>query len=145
MRKIKIFNILRKMFWLINFLRLFPSIIFLLLSKNKDIISYEVDEYMKELKINKKTGIIGFIYLMIYYPEFRNVFYYRIGIYSKFIKFLVPPLSTLYIVTENIRAGLVICHGFSTIIAAESIGENCRIFQQVTIGGWGGSLLLEIM
>ena len=30
--------------------------------------------------------------------------------------------------------GLYIQHGFSTIIAARSIGENCHINQQVTIG-----------
>ena len=35
---------------------------------------------------------------------------------------------------EHIGGGLVIHHGFSTIVAAKEIGENCKIFQQVTIG-----------
>ena len=30
--------------------------------------------------------------------------------------------------------GLIIQHGFSTIINAKKIGENCHIYQQVTIG-----------
>jgi serine O-acetyltransferase len=49
---------------------------------------------------------------------------------------LFPPLKSLYInmPPENIGGGLVFQHGFSTIIAATSIGSNCKIFQQVTIG-----------
>ena len=48
----------------------------------------------------------------------------------------LPKLSTLYINVPygKIGGGLVIQHGFSTIITAESIGENCWINQQVTIG-----------
>jgi len=43
-------------------------------------------------------------------------------------------MSTLFIMTENIGAGLFIQHGFATIIAAKSIGKDCWINQQVTIG-----------
>jgi len=43
-------------------------------------------------------------------------------------------LSSLYIYADNIGKGLFIQHGFATIIAAKSIGENCWINQQVTIG-----------
>lgn len=44
-------------------------------------------------------------------------------------------MNTLFInVTGGIGEGLVIQHGFSTIITAESIGKNCWINQQVTIG-----------
>ena len=43
-------------------------------------------------------------------------------------------MSTLYILTDKIGKGLFIQHGFATIIAAKSIGDNCWINQQVTIG-----------
>ena len=43
-------------------------------------------------------------------------------------------MESLYIYTEDIGGGLYIQHGFSTIITARKIGENCRIYQQVTIG-----------
>lgn len=43
-------------------------------------------------------------------------------------------MTTLFILTPDIGEGLFIQHGFSTIIAAESIGKNCWINQQVTIG-----------
>ncbi|WP_426350916.1 serine O-acetyltransferase [Alloiococcus sp. CFN-8] len=43
-------------------------------------------------------------------------------------------MNTLFIQSKEIGGGLFIQHGFSTMIAAESIGENCWINQQVTIG-----------
>lgn len=57
------------------------------------------------------------------------------GFKKYFLRYL-PPLSTLYICTksENFGAGTFIQHGFSTIISADKIGENCWINQQVTIG-----------
>jgi serine O-acetyltransferase len=43
-------------------------------------------------------------------------------------------MDTLYIYTKDIGGGLYIQHGFATIISAQKIGKNCRIYQQVTIG-----------
>lgn len=67
---------------------------------------------------------------------FRSLYIYRLKnrLYRNWIKLLYPPLDSLYITTPNIGGGLFIQHGFSTYIAAESIGENCWINQQVTIG-----------
>ena len=42
--------------------------------------------------------------------------------------------TSLEISTNDIGGGLLIQHGFSTIISAEKIGKNCKIYQQVTIG-----------
>ena len=47
---------------------------------------------------------------------------------------LWKPLESLYIYTKDIGGGLYIQHGFATIISAKKIGENCRIYQQVTVG-----------
>ena len=75
------------------------------------------------------------MWLLIFLKEYRNVFYLRMGLKKYFLRYL-PPLSTLYICTksENFGAGTFIQHGFSTIISADKIGENCWINQQVTIG-----------
>ena len=40
----------------------------------------------------------------------------------------------LYINTKHIGKGLRILHGFSTIISANSMGKNCLVCQQVTLG-----------
>ena len=44
------------------------------------------------------------------------------------------PEATLKIWTKEIGSGLFIQHGLCTFIAAKSIGSNCWINQQVTIG-----------
>ena len=46
-------------------------------------------------------------------------------------------MDTLFIETPEIGGGLYIQHGFSTMIAARSIGDNCWINQQVTVGYTG--------
>lgn len=70
-------------------------------------------------------------------PEFRNLFIYRNSnrpIYRRWIALWYRPMNMLYIETPKIGGGLYIQHGFATMIAAKSIGENCWINQQVTIG-----------
>lgn len=77
--------------------------------------------------------------LMNDYPEFRNLFLYRSknGIYNRWVKLFYRPMDTLYLHTNKIGGGLFIQHGFATMVAATSIGENCWINQQVTIGHTG--------
>jgi serine O-acetyltransferase len=71
---------------------------------------------------------------MSFYPEYRNLFYKRIGKIHLIINLLCPKMNTLFIATNDIGPGLFIQHGFATIIAAKSIGKDCWINQQVTIG-----------
>lgn len=78
--------------------------------------------------------ILNFLYGIIFIAEFRAVFYYRIGHIRHFISWLHPVFLNLYFLTPEIGPGLRIQHGFSTVIAAKSIGKNCWINQQVTIG-----------
>ena len=74
------------------------------------------------------------------WKEFRNLFIYRNSHrrpYRYWIAFWYGPMDTLFIETPEIGGGLYIQHGFATMIAAKSIGENCWINQQVTIGYTG--------
>lgn len=75
--------------------------------------------------------------------QFRNLLQHRLknptrsikGFVQSFIaRILWKPLDSLYLNTIEIGGGLYIQHGFSTIVSAKKIGENCRIYQQVTIG-----------
>ncbi len=50
------------------------------------------------------------------------------------LKYLCPGRTNLYIDTPYIGPGLFIQHGWSTGIAAKSIGSNCWINEQVLIG-----------
>lgn len=88
----------------------------------------------------KENDLVALAQILWEKKEFRNLFIYRNRnklLYRYWIKLVYPPLQTLYIESGKIGGGLFIQHGFSTIIAAESIGENCWINQQVTIGYTG--------
>lgn len=84
--------------------------------------------------VSKYSRLIQFLYLMTMYKEFRNIVYKRMGKLQYLVRWMCPPLSTLYIHCDDIGGGLRIQHGFATIITAEKIGKNAKIFQQVTIG-----------
>jgi len=106
-------------------------------------VPWENERFAKDLKRWREVlGLRGtdraaLAVLLNRYPEFRNLYLYRLQrkrLYRRWVKFWYPPLDSLYITTNDIGGGLFIQHGFSTYIAAESIGENCWINQQVTIG-----------
>ena len=113
--------------------RCLPHIIFFYVSANYDVIRQDNRRWL-QIMDRKESGIIGLIYLLGFFPEYRNLFYKRIGTIGHVLNIICPKMSSLFIATENIGPGLFIQHGFATIIAAESIGKNCWINQQVTIG-----------
>lgn len=118
-----------------NYIRCSLHIILFYFHKNRLIIKADASRWL--LLLRKKYSLLtGFVYLLAFYPEFRNVFYLRIGISKYFLNFFCPRLKTLIFSTDNIGEGLFIQHGFGTSIGADSIGKNCLINQQVTIGDY---------
>lgn len=103
---------------------------------NNEIIKLDLERWSNTLFNDNPNSFYSFVRLMTAYPEFRSLFYYRQGWMGKILSVLpvFKPQPTLYISTKDIGAGLFIQHGFSTIIAANKIGHNCWINQQVTIG-----------
>lgn len=102
------------------------------------MIDKDINTWVLITNINKK-GLSNSRYLhllLLKKQEFRNLFYKRINnnIVSTILNVLYPKLDSLNIATKDIGSGLFISHGFSSIILADSIGENCWINQQVTIG-----------
>lgn len=82
------------------------------------------------------------------FKEFRNLVIYRNRqhpIRRRLFALFYPPMDTLYLDALEIGGGLYIQHGFASMIAAKSIGENCWINQQVTIGynGQGDPPIIE--
>lgn len=91
-----------------------------------------------DVREHKFRKIAGFIYLLQTYREFRSLFYYRIGGLKYLVKWYFPPRKNMVIATDHIDGGLYIHLGYSTVIGAKSIGKNCMIYQQVTIGSFSG-------
>ncbi len=70
-------------------------------------------------------------------PEFRNLFLYRNNdrlLYRAWVRLFYKPMDTLFLQAGSIGGGLFIQHGFATMLSAQSVGEDCWINQQVTIG-----------
>jgi serine O-acetyltransferase len=114
-------------------------------SSAKPIIDTDLERWVEEyqytelLKQPKWRVLVWFLWR---YPEYRNLFYYRIAkechlggrIVLEIAKLFYKRMDTLFIFSEKIGEGFFIQHGFSTIIGAEVIGKNCWINQEVTLG-----------
>ena len=132
----------KRLFAAINYARTLPVYLCVLCSKHKKLVEMDVARWnqIKELDFNLFESINWY---MTYFPEFRNLIMHRLKNPSRTLvammhyviaRILWKPMDSLYIYTEDIGGGLFIQHGFATIITAKKIGENCRIYQQVTIG-----------
>lgn len=91
---------------------------------------------------NKKYNICSVFKLWWRYDELKCLCNYRL--HKTKWKFLTKfslrarKRHNLYICADNIGGGFIPFHAFSTIIHAHRIGENCTVFQNVTIGYSGG-------
>ncbi len=119
---------------LIKLIRVIPILIGV--KWKKPLILKDLQRW-KDIKSIHEHDIVALAMIMWDYPEFRNLYIYRNSnylLYRMWVKLWYHPVDTLYIDAKEIGGGLFIQHGFATMIAAERIGENCWINQQVTIG-----------
>lgn len=121
----------------INYIRTLPVYLCVLCSSQKALIGKDLARW-NEINQNHFGMFEALNWYMTYKKEFRNLLQHRLKLGSKLhfviARVLWKPLESLYIYTKDIGGGLYLQHGFSTIISARKIGENCRIYQQVTIG-----------
>jgi serine O-acetyltransferase len=114
-------------------------------SSEREIIEKDIGRWNEILGVGRGSFAAprrGIVRLIARHPEFRTLFHYRVAkerrlgikVLLELAKTCYRPLESLYIETPSIGPGLFIQHGFSTIIAAKSLGENCWVNQQVTIG-----------
>lgn len=120
--------------FILNFIRCIPHLILFFFHKNRSVIQADVKAALKSEDRNYNQ-VIGLIYLLAFSKHYRNLFYFRTRPYSSLLYMICPQMSHLYIRTKEIGEGMCLIHAFSTEIGAKSIGNNCVIYQQVTIGG----------
>lgn len=139
------YPLLIKIFTIWHNLRAVAHIAIYAISPARAVIDKDIERWLREwrhiefLTAPKRKGLALLIWQ---YPEFRNLFYYRIEhqyhlasrVLLEIAKLTYQRMNTLFLHTPSIGTGCFIQHGFCTIIAANSIGENCWINQQVTIG-----------
>lgn len=74
------------------------------------------------------------------FAEFRTVFYFRMGRWTKLIKWLFPkPEMRLAFdcKSKDVGGGLFIQHGYCSDVSVRSIGENFWLNQRCTLGYQG--------
>lgn len=133
-------NFLRTLFVYLNYFRTLPAWLIIHCCRYSEKGIADVKAYLDHSDFKELTfGLFSFSRLLMEEKSLRNVLLNRLHrnpILYMLFRILFRPMDTLYInmPPENIGGGLSFQHGFSTIIAAEKIGENCRIYQQCTIG-----------
>jgi serine O-acetyltransferase len=127
--------------------RLTPLIALMLFCPNRDVVWADMDHLARMwtwqlggarrafMARNLFERILQFVSFMTWSPEFRNVFYFRTGKPGMLLSMLCRPMSSLEIHSKmSVGPGLFVMHGNGTFVMANGIGENCKIYQQVTIG-----------
>lgn len=122
-----------RIFNLLSSLRFLPHIIVFYSARNRDLLEYERDRWLK-LNRFKKSGIRGFLQLLITFPEYRSLLYFRTN--SDWLNFFAKGQTNLYfhMASGHIGRGLVIWHGYSTVLNANQIGDDFQVWQNVTVG-----------
>ena len=127
----------------LNYLRTFPVYLCVLSSQHRKLLELDIARWCEQ---DGKTfsGLLPALnHFLGHKKEFRNLVLHRLWnpsrtrkakFHVRIFKLFWRPLDSLYLNTRNIGGGLYIQHGFSSIIAAQSMGENCWINQQITIG-----------
>lgn len=106
---------------------------------NGDVIKEDLLRNIKQFLHKENLSFLNFCELLTFYVMARNIFYarvaYRHHYYAKVLSVFARPLPLLDISsTAEIGGGLIVQHGYATIIAPRKIGKNCWVNQGVTIG-----------
>lgn len=133
----------KKILAVLNYPRTLPVYLCVLCSKHKHLIEMDVARWNDITTFYNDNFFKSLNWHLTVTKEFRNLLQHRLKnpsrtlicwVHFAIARMLWKPLDSLYINTVDIGGGFYIQHGFSTVISAKKIGENCRVFQQVTIG-----------
>lgn len=124
----------KDLFTILNIPRFIILSIYFLNPKYKKIYIRDMQGLLYICK-KKECNLYVFNYLLSNVRSFRNVVCFRIKnkAIRKFVTLLSGVMQDLELGGE-IGAGLTIYHGYASVVQATSIGENCSIYQNVTIG-----------
>lgn len=102
---------------------------------DKEVLREDIDAFDRCFGKNVKHQWINIVHHLEKLNEFRNLFYFRYP-KSRFLSWLYPGISHLdfFMKPSDIEGGMMIWHGFSTVVNARHIGKNFQLWQNVIIG-----------
>jgi serine O-acetyltransferase len=120
------------------------------ITKKDERIEKDISAWKKQYKIKGGSNLYCIIYLLVNFKDFRNLYYYRLKCIAKNIKnsffkrgvvaiilliseFTLRKYNTL-LISGDIGGGLVLIHAYFSILSPQKMGENCKIWHEVTIG-----------
>lgn len=105
----------------------------------KKLINSDLDRLQSQVNIDIKNHLILLLYFLHNNRWYRNMFYYRVGpMWDLLIGWYRPGDHTLMIpFSTKIGAGMWMAHAYSTVLNAESIGDNFSFIHCTTIGKKG--------
>ncbi len=124
---------IKKIVLYINIFRFFPHLLAFIISKNQSLIIEDIEAYKRQDNL-KSSNLFALLHFLFYHRSFRGLFYHRIGEVKWLIQFLAPPIQNLGFSKTPIGGGLILYHAYGTILNATSIGSNCKIAHNVTLG-----------
>ena len=118
-----------------------PLLIPYAVTSERAVIQEDIRRWALELQRKECISLFGMLRLLVAHPEFRSLFYYRLkrgnllgSLLSIVFGLVYKGQTALYLNCDYMGPGLFLQHAWCTAVGAESIGRNCWINQQVTIG-----------
>lgn len=131
---------MKKIYIYLTFWRFVIQWIYYQKSRNHNLIKEDILRNINQFCWETdRVTFYSFCYLMTFYRMFRNIFYARVGnrhrMLMKFMGLFAAPQSFLDVsTTSEIGGGLIVQHGYNTIISPAKMGRNCWVNQGVSIG-----------
>ena len=118
---------------------LIPHLFVYMMSKSKEAIDKDLERWAQANHVNSgKYALL--LYLLTNSPDFRTIFYFRNrGIISSILNLYCRKEKYFRIdINTKLGGGVLTGHPYSTILNAESIGENFYVNHLVTVGEING-------
>lgn len=107
---------------------------------NNTIVQADIEQtiHVRGCQVTPNTWKKKFEHLMIYYPDFAFIFFWRIKKANHSWKnWFTPQVPCKIFRSTKIAGGMMCYHPFATVINAKSIGKNFQFRNGLTIGNKG--------
>lgn len=130
---------MRRILFLIRYLikKILIKILFQKHVVNTKTIQQDIDQtiMIRGCNVSPKTLKKKFEHLMIYYPDFAFIFFWRIKkSNSRWKNWFTQEVPCKIFRSTKIAGGMMCYHPFATVINAKTIGENFQFRNGLTIG-----------